>query len=492
MKQKRIIELLILGSINLLTALNLPAVLAQDTSDKIIKFTIRGNNSISDPELQKVLAPYLNLDLSWDNVLVAKNALTQYYQKLGYPSALALIPEQDLSGNIIIDLNEGKLASIEIEGNRLLSTQWIESQIDRNRAVNISELDRELRLIRKNSNLIEDLKAQLIPGSQLGTSQLFVQITERKPQYWSYELNNYATPVSGRWENSATYLNPSLTRKSDLLGLRVGITQGGTTINGLYDWAVNSQGTRAQISFGRLKRQVTEDPISILDLQSSATSISVGLRSPLVREPERDLAVNVGVDWQKNQTRLDGELFPFDNTSDNGKTEIWAVRLGLQANFQSLNSATIASSQLSLGVGNGEKTFMVWNNSLDYYRKFGKITAIAKVSAQIADSNLFAEEQFTLGGKERGRGYRLNEFSGDNGVFGALEVQVPLSPQISVSPFFETGRVWGQGYGTTVISTGVSANWQINRNLSLRGDVAFPLNSPDNSENFLFSIQYQP
>lgn len=422
---------------------NLPA-LSQNTA-QITEFAFSGNSSFTSEELQLVIAPYLGLEVDLLNLGEVRQALTKFYRERGYPRAIAIVPLQEVKDGVVkIEIKEGKLTKVEITGNSRLSSNYLRNRIDINRPLNVGELESQLQLI-EQSPLIEDLEAELVAGDEIATAYLKVQIQEVDFKPWRYSLDNYASPASGKWQNSLTYIDPSLTGRADTLAARVTLTEGASSYQLFYESPINTSGAAVTFNFSRTKRQIVERPISILDLQSSAQSLSVSYKQPIERQVNSQINLNFGIDWQSSETFLDGERFPFDDTSDNGKTDIIAARFGQEWSDRDYNRAIFVNSKFSLGTGTKSQSFFSWALTVEYYHKIGNLTAKAKLGLQLATPGLFPAEKLALGGIDTVRGYRLNEFLSNNGLVSNLELQIPVAKGLQVSPFIDFGQVWGEG-----------------------------------------------
>jgi hemolysin activation/secretion protein len=465
---------------------NLP-VLSQSTA-QINEFNFSGNRSFSSEQLQQVVAPYLGLEVDLLNLGEVRQALTKFYRERGYPSAIAIIPLQEVKeGAVKIEIKEGKLTKVEVTGNSRLSSHYLKNRIDLDRPLNVGELENQLQLI-KQSPLIDDLKAELVAGDEIGTAFLKLQIQEIDFKPWRYSLDNYASPVSGKWQHSLTYINPSLTGRADTLAARVSLTEGSSNYQLFYESPVNNSGASVAVNLSRTKRKIVERPISLLDLQSSAQSLSVTYNHPLKHQLESKVNLNFGVDWQSSETFLDGERFPFNETSDNGKTEIITARLGQEWSEQTSNRAIFVNSRFSLGTGTKSQTFYSWLLTGEYYQKIGEVTAKAKLGLQLATPGLFPVEKLALGGIDTVRGYRFNEFLSNNGLVSNLELQIPLAKRWQVSPFLDFGQIWGDERAS-IASAGVSSIWELNSHLRLRVDLAFPFTDNRKADNWLLAVE---
>lgn len=438
--------------------------------------------------MQLIVAPYLGSELEWENLVKVRQLLTQFYLERGYSTATALISWQKMpGGQVNIEVKEGEVSQVKVTGNSRLSTDYLTGQINVGSPLNVNDLENQLQLIKQNP-LIEDVKGELVPGDELGTSLLKLQIQEIDFKPWRYSLDNYASPVSGKWQHSVTYVNPSLRGQGDTLGAKVTLTEGGSNYQVFYEFPVQRNGAAIDLNFSKSQRRIIEKPISVLDLQSDAQKLSIGYKQPLLRQPQQKVNLNFGVDWQSSETFLDGEPFPFDDTSDNGKTEIITARLGQEWLKQNSSNVFFVNSKLSAGTGTKSQSFFSWVLTGQYYQKIGNLTAKAQIGVQLSTPGLFPAEQLAIGGIDTVRGYRYQEFLSNNGTVGNLELQIPVSRSWQVSPFLDFGHTWGDA-NQTIASTGVSTMWKLSPNLALRLDLAFPFTDSQSSDNLLFSIE---
>src|SRR6185436_18056291 len=80
---------------------------------------VTGNSVFSDAEIAEVTAPFTNRILLTEDLERLRLALTLLYVNKGYLTSGAIIPDQDVvSGVITVQIIEGKLTRIDVEGNR--------------------------------------------------------------------------------------------------------------------------------------------------------------------------------------------------------------------------------------------------------------------------------------------------------------------------------------------------------------------------------------
>lgn len=93
---------------------------------------VTGSTVFSDAELADVTAPYRNRELTSDDLERVRLALTLLYVNRGYLTSGAVIPDQDVSfGVIVIQIVEGTLSRIQVEGNRWFRSAYLRNRVAR-------------------------------------------------------------------------------------------------------------------------------------------------------------------------------------------------------------------------------------------------------------------------------------------------------------------------------------------------------------------------
>ena len=94
--------------------------------------TVTGSTVFSDAELAEVTAPYRNRELTTEDLERVRLELTMLYVNKGYITSGAVIPDQDVTGNLItIQMIEGTLVSHRCGGEslvpeiRICGTGWL-------------------------------------------------------------------------------------------------------------------------------------------------------------------------------------------------------------------------------------------------------------------------------------------------------------------------------------------------------------------------------
>ncbi|MGC3975221.1 MAG: POTRA domain-containing protein [Nitrospira sp.] len=157
---------------------------------------VTGSTVFSEAELAEVTAPYRNRTLTTEDLEKVRLALTLLYVNRGYLTSGAIIPDQDVTfGTIVIQMVEGKLARIDVEGNEWFRRSYLHDRVARGLStpLNIHPLQERIQLLQQDPR-IERINAELKPGDIRGESILNVRVKDANPFRAWLEFNNYQTP----------------------------------------------------------------------------------------------------------------------------------------------------------------------------------------------------------------------------------------------------------------------------------------------------------
>src|SRR5437016_5518801 len=131
-----------------------------------------GSTVFSDQEIAEVAAPFKNRKLMTEDLERLRLALTLLYINKGYLTSGAIIPDQDvMSGVITVQIIEGKLTRIDVEGNRWFRSSYLRDRLSLGirTPVTLAPLQEQLQLLQQDRR-IERVNAELRPGDQQGDS----------------------------------------------------------------------------------------------------------------------------------------------------------------------------------------------------------------------------------------------------------------------------------------------------------------------------------
>src|SRR6266550_4112733 len=160
---------------------------------------VLGRTVFTAEELAQVTDPYRNREITSEDIESLRVAMTLLYVKHGYSTSGTLVPDQAIvDGLFTIQVIEGKLSRIDVEGNYWFRSSYFTSRLQRSAGppVNVNALQERLQLFQTDQR-IERINAELRPGETRGESALHVRVAERRPIKAWLEYNNFTSPTVG-------------------------------------------------------------------------------------------------------------------------------------------------------------------------------------------------------------------------------------------------------------------------------------------------------
>src|SRR5690349_1821594 len=182
---------------------------------------VTGNTVFSEAEINEVTAPYKNRTLTTEDLERLRLALTLMYINKGYLTSGAIIPDQEVQAGVVaVHIIEGRLADINVEGNRWFRSSYIRNRIElgKETPVRLEPLQDQLQILQQDRR-IERINAELKPADQQGESILNVRVKDKQPFHAGIEVNNYQTPLVGEIRGIGTLTHDNLTGNGDPLSL---------------------------------------------------------------------------------------------------------------------------------------------------------------------------------------------------------------------------------------------------------------------------------
>ncbi|HCA94350.1 MAG TPA: peptide transporter [Cyanobacteria bacterium UBA9226] len=475
------------------------------------KFEFSGNTAFSNEELAKVTESFTNRSITFAELLNARSAITQLYVENGYVTSGAFIPPQSMTeGTIKIEIVEGGLEDIQVNGLRRLNDNYIRSRLGlaTKKPLNVPKLLEGLRLLQLNP-LIENISAELSTGSGPGTSLLIVEVKEADS--WSYQLfaNNGRSPSVGSFRRGASLTQANLLGLGDGLTVSWTNTDGSNELDGTYTLPINPRNGTLSISYSDTSSKVIESPFNFLDIQSTSSNLDITLRQPIFQTPAKEFVLGLTASRRVSQTLFledligEGVGFPAPGADDDGRTRLFALRFFQEWTKRGAKEVFAVRSQFNIGLDafgatssddNPDSRFLSWRGQAQWVRLLAPETLLLiRGDVQLADQDLLPTEQFGLGGQGSVRGYRQDVRLTDNGAFASAELRLPILriPEwdgvLQVTPFLDLGTTWNSGDSPdpdprSLAAIGLGLQWQQGDRFTARLDWGIPLISVDSTE----------
>ena len=493
---------------------------------QVEKIQVVGSTILSQDEINALVKPLEGRSATLEQLKQIADKITEIYLNRGYITSRAVLPPQTITAGVVkIQVIEGKLTRIEVEGAKRLHPSYIRSRIRLGARMPLStaSLENQLRLLRVDP-LFDNVEASLRAGDNEGESILIVRVTEANPFQSSFSIDNYSPPSVGSERLGVSLRHRNLTGNGDELAGAYYRSLGDSDVFDFsYRLPLNAMNGTLQLRAAPNRNSIVQAPFDAFDISGKSHLFEVSYRQPLRRTPIEEFALSAGLTYQKGRTFVAGVPTPFGLGPDsNGVTTTTAIKLGQDYIRRDPQGAWAVRSQFTIGTSLFDATqnegsvpdgqFFSWLGQVQRVQRLNdKHLLILQSDLQLSANSLLPSQQFVIGGGQSLRGYRQNARSGDNGFRVSIEDRITLqrdasgNPKLQLAPFLDAGTVWNAANNpnkltnqTFLAGMGLGVIWEPIRRVNVRVDYAFPLvritdkgnNLQDNG--IYFNIIYTP
>jgi hemolysin activation/secretion protein len=465
---------------------------------------VTGSTVFSEEQLAKVTAPYVNRELTSEDLEALRVALTLLYVNNGYVNSGAILPDQSVTeGVVTYQIIEGRLSAVDVEGNRWFRSSYFQKRffLDAGPPLNVNALQRRLQLLLEDSR-IQRLNAELKPGLKPGEGILDVRVEERTPYRLLSEYNNYQSPSVGENRGLVSLWYENVTGNGDVFFGQYGRSSGlDPLLDFKYSFPLNAYDTTLSYEYRRNTLDVVEQPFQQLHINSKSDIYTLTLRQPVYRTLNSDFSLELIGERLWLQTKLLGEPFSLEQGAQNGRSVVAALRTAQEFVYRTQYQVIAARSRFSWGLdalgatinNNGlpDGIFFAWLGQFQWVQRLSQFRwvqalgqypwdqrlgfpdtyLVYRSSLQLSDNPLLSLEQISVGGRYSVRGYRENTLLTDQAVLSSLEMRVPVvrntpwADYLEIAPFVDYGRGWNKKRSTPqpqdIYSVGTGLRWAL-------------------------------
>lgn len=500
--------------------------------DTGVEFPIRtievlGSTIFDESDFAPIIQPLENQTVTITDLQNAADQITQLYLNDGYLTSRAILVDQTSADGIIrIQIVEGSLAEIRIEGLQRLNTSYVRSRIalGADTPLRAESLEEQLRLLRADP-LFDNIEASLRASGEVGQSILIVRVDEASPWIAGASVDNYSPASVGSERIGAEVGYRNLTGLGDSLTASYDRTtrDGAHIFDFNYRIPVNPMNGTLALRTVIDRNEIVQSPFNNFGIEGESELYEISFRQPLTRTTREEFALSLGFSHKDGQTFLFNDIpQPFGiGPDENGISRVSAFRIGQDYVRRDVQGAWALRSQFSLGVDAFGATvnedpipdsrFFSWLAQVQRVQRLGDDhLLIVQADLQLTPDSLLPSEQFVIGGGQSLRGFRQNARSGDNGFRISVEDRITLrrdeagAAVFQLAPFFDMGAVWNHPDNpnllpdqTFLAGIGLGALFQITPNVNARFDYAIPLiDLSDRGDNiqddgFYFTLNYR-
>lgn len=413
--------------------------------------------------LLRVVAPYLNRELTMAEINEAAARVTRYYRNRGFIVARAYLPRQDASDGVLeIKVTLGSYGGVKVKNSSLLRKSFVEGafrHMERESpAVTAHSLERAMLLVREMSGGSMPSVA-LEPGAAPGTTDLKVELDGGEHRFQGYLLgDNQGSSFTGQKRMFGALDVNSPLGIADKLSIS-GMVSDGEKLHNLrfsYGLPLNYSGLRLTIAASRT-RYALGGSYSALDATGSVSAVDGTIAYPLLRrhDSNMDLTLNIAHRDLHDDLNAVGVLNP--RTAVVGAATFQRTKFGTAFGhrYYSTTGATVTVGEMNLAnptevasTGtNGDYAKLVVNLSAEtplYRALSARVSAVGQKDLRV--KSLDSSEQLFVSGSGGVRAY-AEGLSGDNGYIFNLELPYALPKvghsglQQSLSVFEDSGGV---------------------------------------------------
>lgn len=449
-----------------------PAYMGPNIPVRPKAFRFVGNKSITESELQSVVAPWVDKETDIAGLLEAAATLRQYFAARGHVLTDVYLTQQDFAkegGTVefgVLEARIGKL-NVTVAPGSGISQSYAEALASKylagGDAITQGSLDRPLLLLRDLPG--SEAEGTVSPGENPGESDVTIAVSPRPPRYRVYAgFDNMGERSAGQYRLALGLDVYAPFGIGDLFSARVqGSDEGGNTLFRLgYGAAVGNTGTKLMANFTRSDYSLGEQ-FQSLGSTGIARVGSLTAIEPLVRGRFTNVFATGALEYKILNDNISTQI------GSSGTKHDSLVRLGVLANHSDrvlAGGTTSVSASLSGGflqldpqsqafdVGIpgfwGPRTagnFAKFNLEAQRAQYFSQQSSLLLgLTGQYASKNLTSAEKIGIGGPQGVRGYPIGEGIGDDGIQATIEYRYRVGWQVfgedlSLTAFYDIGRI---------------------------------------------------
>lgn len=469
-------------------------------------FTFTGNKVFTRDELAAVVAPFTGRPLKLAEIYDAADKVAAYYVSKGYTLATVNVPPQKVDEGVIrLEVIEGRIAAIRVEGNLHYRSGSILEYLQ---GVKSGEVYRGSALA-DGLNTLNELpglatRAVLKPGDDYGTTDIVVQAREQFVQA-SGTVDNYGREDIGEFRFTGTTTFNSLFGVEDQLQLLGMVSENHLLRYGYFAYSIplDFRGSRLTGSYGIARFDVDNPLDANIDGENIVGRLQ--LDHPFVRTPRDRVSAGIGVSSTSADATIEG--LPTGGTDLTllelnaswlhgwGNGFLSQFNTSMSSNFDQANFCDLHPG---FGCPGSEATkprddqqFRGEIDTLHVLPMPHRLQALLRLDGVWSPDPLPDTQKVGIGGPGNVRGYASSEARGDRGWFTSLTIRRPfaLGPvNLMGRVFADSGKVYnvdtppGVNDEESLSSLGFGADVRYQR-VSMSLDASFPRDNQPSSDD---------
>lgn len=431
---------------NVPTVISGPKTPPGDTSASTMRFSLKRiliskSAVLSNEKLRSLARQYEGREIVLNDINTLVKQINELYVAADFRLGLAILPPQTIKDDTLqIVLVEPRVAGVDVHNAAYTDPEYLQSQIPlaKDQLIDLKALENALTLIRRKMVSGTQVAARLVPGDAFGTTRIVLEVIEPPRHTLQTVVDNFGPRSSGVTRSQTLYNNAQFRGRDDPLILGVSFSEGSKAVFGIYDMPIGISGLRLETQFSFSHSEVIGGNFSQLGLKSDGQFAAAELRYPFVFSPNWSVYGFAGAAYSNGNT----DTGPLEVTNTVGRiaagTRVFYYDTGTVVQFE--NKFTGLWSRQHNNAGDDYGEYFHYTGLLAASRAIGSFTLVAEAAWQLTPNHLLpSSEQFAIGGITTLRAYELNQFNGDEGARGRLELR---APNISLSRLIDRPDDW--------------------------------------------------
>ena len=200
--------------------------------------------------LKEIVEPYLNTEVTIDDINKIVGEINNYYRDLGFITCKAYIKPQKIEGGVVhISLNEALNGKIEVKGNRSTALKYIKRRLrlKEGKLQNFKHLDEDISLF--NGTNDATLRISIKPGTEPNTTDYEIVVIEPPRITTTLTADNFGQTTTGTWREGLSFNYASLTGIRDSLTLGYNHSIGSNAFSASYEAPISRWGDRIRVDY---------------------------------------------------------------------------------------------------------------------------------------------------------------------------------------------------------------------------------------------------
>ena len=384
---------------------------------------------LTKEEIKDILEDYTKTNITFEQLKEIVDRINKLYLEKGYVTARAFLPEQTVENETIkIELLEGKVGDISIEGNKWTRTSYIRKRLNfrKGELFNLQTLEENLIIFNRYNDGVE-LNGTLAPGqSQLGTTDVNVKVKERLPFRVTALMDNAGRSTIGRVRGGLMLQDESLFGFRDKLTIGAYASRYSVTPFADYSIPVNKKDGRIGFSFSSSNSKVGYGPYNMFNIKSRSQNYSLYYMQPLYRRPWTELSSYTSVSYKRATTSFDG----IDLYTD----QVTSAQTGLSFRYDTKRGIWYINQNVSYAfpIFDSKSNYLKLDGGILRLHDFGHgFVGTLRGNYQVVPTREIIPylDQFVAGGTATVRGYSEGLLIGRHGYVISAEIMFPFGPR---------------------------------------------------------------